>query len=46
MTCYEMTSLILTAVYDIFTFLLLVVVAYEAIFKPRQPNIAFNAITV
>jgi hypothetical protein len=41
MTNYECWSLVLTGMYDLFTFLLLVFVAYEALIKPRLPNIAF-----
>jgi len=38
---YEFWSLALTGVYDILTFLLLLFVAYEALVKPRLPDIAF-----
>jgi hypothetical protein len=41
MTNYECWSLVFTGMYDLFTFLLLVFVAYEALIKPRLPNIAF-----
>lgn len=39
MSEYELFSIILTAVYDALTFLLLVFVVYEAIVKPKIPNI-------
>ena len=41
MSKYETYSLILTATYDILTFLLLAFVVYEGIIKPKLPDIAF-----
>ena len=41
MTKYETWSLVLTATYDLLTFLLIIFVAYEAIIKPRRSNVAF-----
>lgn len=41
MTSYELWTLFLTASYDLLTFFLLVFVVYEAIIKPKIPNIAF-----
>ena len=41
MTNYERDSLILTGLYDIITLCLLVFVIYEAIVKPKIPNIVF-----
>lgn len=41
MSPYESSSLILTGVYDLLTFLLLFIVAYEAIFRSKIPNIAY-----
>lgn len=41
MTQYEYTSLLLTGIYDLLTFLLLLFVVYEAIYKSKSPNIAF-----
>ncbi len=42
MKTYEIWSLVLTGTYDLLTFGLLLFVAYEAVVRPRQPNIAFN----
>jgi hypothetical protein len=41
MTKFELLSLIATGTYDLLTFLLLIFVVYEAIIKPRRPEIAF-----
>lgn len=41
MSSYEISSLVLTGIYDLLTFLLLFVVAYEAMFRSKIPNIAF-----
>jgi len=41
MSYYEKWSLALTATYDVLTFFLLLFVVYEAIVKPKIPNIAF-----
>jgi hypothetical protein len=41
MTKYEILSLILTGTYDLLTLFLLVFVVYEAVIKPRRPDIAF-----
>jgi hypothetical protein len=41
MTTYENWSLILTGIYDLLTFGLLMFVGYEAVLKKRQPKIAF-----
>ena len=41
MTTYENWSLILTGIYDLLTFGLLMFVGYEAVLKKRQPEIAF-----
>ena len=39
MTSYELWSLIFTGAYDILTFLLLLLVAYEAFVKPKLPEV-------
>lgn len=41
MTQYEYNSLLLTGVYDLLTFLLLLSVVYEAVIKSKLPNFAF-----
>ncbi|MDD5203854.1 MAG: hypothetical protein PHS17_00455 [Desulfobacterales bacterium] len=41
MSCYEKWSLALTAMYDVLTFFLLLFIVYEAIVKPKIPNVAF-----
>lgn len=41
MSSYEKWSLALTTIYDALTFFLLLFVVYEAIVKPKIPNIAF-----
>ncbi|MBM4293911.1 MAG: hypothetical protein FJ126_03285, partial [Deltaproteobacteria bacterium] len=41
MTKYEILSLILTGTYDLLTLLILIFIIYEAIIKPRLPDIAF-----
>jgi hypothetical protein len=41
MTDYEKWSLVLTGMYDLLTFLLLVFVAYEAVIAPRAARLAF-----
>jgi hypothetical protein len=46
MSNYEQWSLILTGVYDALTFGLLCFVAYEAVIRPRLPNIAFYVQTL
>jgi hypothetical protein len=41
MTKYEFWSLVFTGTYDLLTFLLLIFVVYEAVFKPLRANVAF-----
>jgi len=40
MSAYEGWSLLLTAIYNVLTFGLLVLVAYESVFKSKRPNLA------
>jgi hypothetical protein len=46
MTRFETLSLLLTGIYDLLTFLLLVFVVYEGIIKPRLADIAFYYIGI